>query len=1033
MTIPKGIDFIYGTGQPSHNNQGIEETVEEQDQNVPQVKEDPEEEDVKGKTALKGLPAFNGRISVYVKVTEEMINNVGQFEAELLSDREREMLFAFSKLKYAARYTLMRLAFRKPGLWHPRSAMQRFIQEIGEENLNEALVALCDPVAEIIRKAAPTGVNADEAIDLTGDSDDEEDLPVPTPDLTSTDDPLDTKELSLDRFAQGQEEMALEEILKRLKKDRLREICKDFKCRPPKNAKHADLVSTLLSHAGTQSSIMSFASPGNSKKPNKPRQSTLHNFVAGSSKNLLDRLKAVAAKKLGPCLRVNTDFLLLLRRLQVIYYRSTEHLPSLLLPSLLTHFKKRVYPPYTHARSSIWANREEFLKYERALDILEMIEKITSDKAEAERARTRGMTEATERAQPQKLATPAPPARGCSVGVKFEPMETPLKTPGFCVKPEPMDDSEMETPLKTPGPSVKSELKAEVKDDDWSLEGDTSMDDDLDLQDHEIPVKAQISLFEIMAKAAVDGEKEDAEKEISETAKQSRKQARMLMAVYDEVVKDMWDEAVREEGMKMERPGPALERFQAGHVLTRIVGKVVPALATLKEHEREAELLDALIAQRFWRRGKRAEWYERRALVGQNYVHKSAKGLRCVRQGIIEALQDTDTHLISRPALFRRLQKVENKLKIPEVDRTQSEGELEEANEVWVKATRIWVSKKDLEEKEKEKDLKEKGKGKENQNASGVKGVSKPAKPEWRWTGKSLWKGRTPDEEVNVETAALYHYEDEGFRGFHSETSILTTLFALLFWDVIFADVPGAFETGYQIAPLDLIEDSFYRARKEIIDKRLEEIEDGKAREILEKHYEMYKGNEGGKKETWCVGMRWDVATKGDLGEIVECMGGETLVHICKLFCEDYAARTSGVPDLIVWNYESKESRFVEVKGPNDRASASQRLWFDTLLRAGTAVDLCHVEDSNAPPKQAAKKKGKRVQPAVDSDEDHSGDEWQPRGSRKRSHPHDNNEDEEAVLIASQDRMSTPQAPEPEVIVVSPSMVRKRRKIIYLN
>lgn len=100
---------------------------------------------------------------------------------------------------------------------------------------------------------------------------------------------------------------------------------------------------------------------------------------------------------------------------------------------------------------------------------------------------------------------------------------------------------------------------------------------------------------------------------------------------------------------------------------------------------------------------------------------------------------------------------------------------------------------------------------------------------------------------------------------FHAETCILTTIFVLLFFDVIFADVPGAFETRYQIAPLDLIEDSFYYARQEMIEARLTEIQDGKALEILEKNDIANR-----EQETWCVGLSWDVCGKDELAEIVE-------------------------------------------------------------------------------------------------------------------------------------------------------------------
>lgn len=100
---------------------------------------------------------------------------------------------------------------------------------------------------------------------------------------------------------------------------------------------------------------------------------------------------------------------------------------------------------------------------------------------------------------------------------------------------------------------------------------------------------------------------------------------------------------------------------------------------------------------------------------------------------------------------------------------------------------------------------------------------------------------------------------------FHSETCILTTIFGLLFWDIIFADIPGAFETPYQIAPLDLVEDSFYYARKELIKSRLKELKDGDSLKILDRHDKLYR-----ESKTWCVGVRWDVCGKDELAEIVE-------------------------------------------------------------------------------------------------------------------------------------------------------------------
>ena len=55
---------------------------------------------------------------------------------------------------------------------------------------------------------------------------------------------------------------------------------------------------------------------------------------------------------------------------------------------------------------------------------------------------------------------------------------------------------------------------------------------------------------------------------------------------------------------------------------------------------------------------------------------------------------------------------------------------------------------------------------------------------------------------VSVEQFALEHYRmEEGWsRGVHAEGSTFSTLFALLFWDIIFFhSVPDVFRSQYQV------------------------------------------------------------------------------------------------------------------------------------------------------------------------------------------------------------------------------------------
>lgn len=248
--------------------------------------------------------------------------------------------------------------------------------------------------------------------------------------------------------------------------------------------------------------------------------------------------------------------------------------------------------------------------------------------------------------------------------------------------------------------------------------------------------------------------------------------------------------------------------------------------------------------------------------------------------------------------------------------------------------------------------------------------------------GKSVWAGR--DGEVTVEGWVLEWWEKKGYKGFHSEGSIVTTLFALLLWPILFHPLPGAFETPYQTAPLDLGEDTFAPARSALLEERLLAMSKTKtALEMLRETDDRERS-----RQTWAVGVSWEYG-KEDLEEILECLGGKAMAGICRMLAEEYRHRVSGVPDLLcvlklpllprwrlsgractkelierVWHYATKEARFVEVKGPGDNLSETQKVWIDVLLSTGVQVEVCRVkakEMSAADEKRLAKAKGGAV------------------------------------------------------------------------
>lgn len=148
--------------------------------------------------------------------------------------------------------------------------------------------------------------------------------------------------------------------------------------------------------------------------------------------------------------------------------------------------------------------------------------------------------------------------------------------------------------------------------------------------------------------------------------------------------------------------------------------------------------------------------------------------------------------------------------------------------------------------------------------------------------------------------------------------------------------------------------------------ERLKALKKGKAPEILQRTDEEHRPH-----KTYCVGLRWSYET-ADLLEIVQCLSPKVLQAVCRVYAEEWSHRVGGVPDLFLWNFEQKKARFVEVKGPGDILSETQKVWIDVLMSAGVEVELCSVKevreedaftDSNdegvKSPKKGAKRKRK--------------------------------------------------------------------------
>ncbi|EPE02501.1 coiled-coil domain-containing protein mtmr15 [Ophiostoma piceae UAMH 11346] len=392
-----------------------------------------------------------------------------------------------------------------------------------------------------------------------------------------------------------------------------------------------------------------------------------------------------------------------------------------------------------------------------------------------------------------------------------------------------------------------------------------------------------------------------------------------------------------------------LRRFKASHVLTRIAHYAAYCMGRLHDYRSEYALLNELLDQRLLHLARRGAWYQRKALIEERYMatadpvcdldegQQKKLWWRRALETCETALQDRDCHIIFHHDLQKRILKLEKRLRIPR--RLQHDfGHLQllqpeehsiegiqikriEAGMAKVERT-IWIDEHADEVKGEGKD----GEGGEGKQES--KGGDKMTRSDANRGGL----------ECTVEEMCLSDYRRKGWKGYHAEGGIIQTLFAYLFYDVLFLYIPNVFQTAYQACPLDLHTDVFYAARASEINRRLVEIANGEAPRIVrEVHAAQFA------RRTCIVGLRWEFALD-DVAELAACFNGDALALVCKVMAQEYRQRGGGLPDLLLWRTEpTPEVLFSEVKSANDRLSDTQRMWIHVLTGAGVRVAVCHA------------------------------------------------------------------------------------------
>ena len=182
-----------------------------------------------------------------------------------------------------------------------------------------------------------------------------------------------------------------------------------------------------------------------------------------------------------------------------------------------------------------------------------------------------------------------------------------------------------------------------------------------------------------------------------------------------------------------------------------------------------------------------------------------------------------------------------------------------------------------------------------------------------------------------VEKYALQLLTTAGGTGWHLENNLPMALFALAYWEWLFALLPGAFVNAFQTGPVDLFWPDFFRARADRCQDPLNGALKPRLRTaICEKAHIANRL------------FNWRRFTPAIGHAIVDAIPEPDLRALLAIVREDLPGRRSGFPDLTLLHGDGRYE-FVEVKGPGDQLQIHQRLWIQALRQRGLPVRMLRL------------------------------------------------------------------------------------------
>lgn len=190
---------------------------------------------------------------------------------------------------------------------------------------------------------------------------------------------------------------------------------------------------------------------------------------------------------------------------------------------------------------------------------------------------------------------------------------------------------------------------------------------------------------------------------------------------------------------------------------------------------------------------------------------------------------------------------------------------------------------------------------------------------------------------LSVESLVAHHLGPDWHCVRVVENRLMNTLFALAFWEQIFAPLPGAFSHPYQSIPHDMYSADFYTSRKAMLEQRIDELATGDLTAILVSAYHQYHNYQ-------CRWLHPRAVDAQLVADACTAIPAQDLIAIWRRMLFDPKENRRGLPDLLALGTRAGDYCMIEVKAPGDRLQDHQKRWLRFFQRQGIPAQVAWVE-----------------------------------------------------------------------------------------